>query len=107
HHGGRWSVAVAAPRSELAFQPRRSIQVTTTISRRSLLAGAGVAGIGLAMPSIVLGQSAVKIRAAHVEVAAGGTNRALLHMAELVAERSSGAVTIEAFPDGVLSGGSG
>lgn len=84
---------------------------TKNINRREALqtlgTGALVAGSAVFMPSVVRGQSSVTIRAAHVESASGGTNLTLLRMAELVAERSSGEITIEAFPDGVLSGGSG
>src|SRR4028119_763564 len=79
------------------------------ISRRAALHGLGATTLGLSwgLPSIVRGQTKVTIRGARGEVAAGGTGQTLLHMAKLVSERSNGAIQIEAFPDGVLSGGSG
>lgn len=81
------------------------------VSRRRFLLGAGTTTlgvtVGLAFPMVSRAARKIVVKASHVEVRSGQTNQTLLHMAKLVQERTNGEVVIEAYPEGVLSGGSG
>ena len=75
------------------------------ISRRAFLAGAGAAGAALALNALpALAQGSRKVlRMSHGNPEGDTVHKAALKMAELVRERTSGAVEIKVFANGALA----
>jgi tripartite ATP-independent transporter DctP family solute receptor len=74
-------------------------------SRRHLIAAsAAIAGLALGGALPALAQAETTLRAAHIESTDSATHRAYEMFAELVAEKTGGAVAVQVFPAGQLGG---
>ena len=72
--------------------------MTTALTRRTVLAGAGVALFSIGARA----QATQRMRFAHPHPESDSWHKAALRFAELVKERSKGTVEVQVFPNGVL-----
>jgi len=72
------------------------------ISRRKILAAAGVGAAAVAAPAIVRAQSPIVIKFSHVVAPDTPKGKGALRFKELVEERSKGAIKVEVYPNSQL-----